>query len=68
MVLESTGTEDKIDGFVEVLRPYGILEMARTGRVAMTRGTPKQSEISIDRRPVASAVDPLDDEPVSYSV
>src|ERR1051326_4081709 len=33
MVLESTGTEDKIDGFVEVLRPYGILEMARTGRV-----------------------------------
>lgn len=38
LVLETTGTEDKIDGLVEVLRGYGILEMARTGRVAMRRG------------------------------
>jgi acetolactate synthase I/III small subunit len=38
MVIEITGTEDKIDGFVEVLRPYGILELARTGRLAMRRG------------------------------
>jgi acetolactate synthase-1/3 small subunit len=29
---------DKIDGLLEVLRPYGVLEMARTGRIAMTRG------------------------------
>jgi sulfoxide reductase catalytic subunit YedY len=28
----------KIDGLVEMLRPYGVLEMARTGRVAMSRG------------------------------
>jgi len=32
------GTEDKIEGLLEVLRPFGIIEMARTGRVAMTRG------------------------------
>ena len=38
LVLETTGTEDKISGLVEVLRGYGILEMARTGRVAMRRG------------------------------
>lgn len=38
LVVEITGTEDKIDGFVDVLRPYGILEMARTGRLAMRRG------------------------------
>ena len=39
MIVEITGTEDKIDGLVEVLRPFGIIEMVRTGRVAMARGT-----------------------------
>lgn len=39
LIVEITGTEDKIDGLVEMLRPYGVLEMARTGRVAMSRGT-----------------------------
>ncbi len=39
LVIETTGTEDKIDSLVEVLRPYGVLEMVRTGRVAMARGT-----------------------------
>ena len=38
MILEITGAEDKIDGLLEVLAPYGILEMVRTGRVAMARG------------------------------
>jgi acetolactate synthase-1/3 small subunit len=39
MVIETTGTEDKIDGLLEALRPYGIIEMVRTGRVAMCRGS-----------------------------
>jgi acetolactate synthase-1/3 small subunit len=39
VIIEITGDEDKIDGLVEVLRPYGILEMVRTGVVAMTRGS-----------------------------
>jgi len=39
LIIEITGTEDKIDGLVEMLRPYGVLEMARTGLVAMARGT-----------------------------
>ncbi len=38
LIVEITGTEDKIEGLLEVLRPFGIVEMARTGRVAMTRG------------------------------
>ena len=38
LIIEITGTEDKIDGLLEVLRPYGVLEMVRTGRVAMSRG------------------------------
>ena len=39
LMIEVTGTEDKIDGLVEVLRPYGLVEMVRTGRVAMARGS-----------------------------
>jgi acetolactate synthase-1/3 small subunit len=39
IILEITGTEDKVDSLVELLRPIGILEMVRTGKVAMMRGT-----------------------------
>lgn len=38
LTIEITGDEEKIDGFVDVLRPYGILEMVRTGIVSMLRG------------------------------
>jgi acetolactate synthase-1/3 small subunit len=38
LIIEITGAEDKIDGLLEVLRPYGVVEMVRTGRVAMARG------------------------------
>ena len=39
LVIETTGTEDKVDGLLQVLRPFGVMEMVRTGRVAMCRGT-----------------------------
>src|SRR5213596_2131246 len=39
LVIETTGTEDKIDSLIEVLRPYGLIEMVRTGRVSLTRGS-----------------------------
>jgi acetolactate synthase I/III small subunit len=38
LIIEITGDEEKIDGFVDVLRSYGIIEMVRTGIVAMERG------------------------------
>lgn len=44
LVIEITGTEDKIQALVEVLRPYGILEMARTGQVVMSRGARKKTD------------------------
>jgi acetolactate synthase I/III small subunit len=38
LIVETTGTGEKIDRLLDVLRPYGVLEMVRTGRVAMARG------------------------------
>ena len=38
MMLEATGEPDKLDKFLEVLRPFGIKEQARTGAVFMSRG------------------------------
>jgi len=47
-----------------VLRPYGVLELARTGRVTMARGAIQQPEITRD----FEDVDATDDAVVSYSV
>jgi acetolactate synthase I/III small subunit len=37
-VFEITGTPDKIDAFIELMRPLGLAEIARTGVAAMSRG------------------------------
>lgn len=37
VIIEATGPEDKIDSLVELLKRFGIKEMARTGRVVMVR-------------------------------
>lgn len=39
VIVEVTGDLEKVNGLVELLRPRGILEMVRTGKVAMVRGT-----------------------------
>ncbi len=39
VIVEVTGDEQKVDGLVELLRPRGVLEMTRTGKVAMVRGS-----------------------------
>jgi acetolactate synthase-1/3 small subunit len=61
LVVELAGTEQKIEALVELLAPYGIKELARTGVIAMARGTqtakdeaadkPKQRKRSIDAGP-----------------
>jgi acetolactate synthase I/III small subunit len=38
VIVEMTGSPTKVDQFVELLRPFGIREMVRTGLVAMKRG------------------------------
>jgi len=47
LIVEVSGTVDKIDGLLEVLRPYGVLEMARTGRIAMTRAETCFSRLTV---------------------
>jgi len=42
LMIEITGTEDKVDSLVGLLQPFGIREMVRTGRVAMVRGNNRQ--------------------------
>ena len=39
MCIEVTGDPTKIDAFVQLMKPFGIIEMCRTGIVALERGT-----------------------------
>ncbi|MBI1793639.1 MAG: acetolactate synthase small subunit [Chloroflexi bacterium] len=56
VIVEITGDGEKIDGFVDVLRPLGIVEMVRTGAIAMERGSDSlinTSELLFDSAAVA---------------
>ena len=67
MLIELAGTEEKIEKFVELMKPFGISEMARTGVIAMARGlqpmrdasndAPKQRKRSFDA-PAQAALPP----------
>jgi acetolactate synthase-1/3 small subunit len=64
LMIETTGSVEKVDTLVDVLRPYGILEMARTGRVTMARGAMTQPAITATFEDVEIPHDAA----VSYSV
>lgn len=63
LVVETTGAEEKIDSLLEVLRPYGLIEVVRTGRVAMARGAG-----SSGRAGESLVTDATSDEVSSFSV
>ena len=42
VIVELAGTEEKLEAFIELARPYGIAELARTGVIAMPRGKQKE--------------------------
>ena len=44
VIVEVTGDEQKVNGLVDLLRVRGIVEMVRTGKVAMVRGTTKAGD------------------------
>ena len=48
LMIEISGQERKIEAFIELMRPYGILELARTGRIALVRGRPGEGDIAYD--------------------
>lgn len=48
-MLELTGDIDKISAFIDLLKPLGIKEIARTGTVAMTREVQKKAEGEINK-------------------
>jgi acetolactate synthase-1/3 small subunit len=49
LMIEISGRENKIQAFIERMRPYNIIELVRTGRIAMVRGSnPNTLEDSSD--------------------
>jgi len=44
VMVEVSGSEGKVVAFIDLMRPYGILELARTGRIALVRGTPTRKD------------------------
>jgi acetolactate synthase-1/3 small subunit len=66
LVIEITGTEDKVDGLVDVLRPFGVLELVRTGRIAIARGA--RAARPALAPPVLPATHATEGEGISYSV
>jgi len=38
LTIEVSGPEEKIDAFIDLVKPYGIKEVVRTGRIALARG------------------------------
>ncbi len=48
LMIEISGRESKIEAFIERMRPYGINELVRTGRIAMVRGSGTTGESSLD--------------------
>ncbi len=46
LMVEISGQERKIEAFIDLMRPYGIREMARTGRIALVRGCRPTSDVA----------------------
>jgi acetolactate synthase-1/3 small subunit len=65
LMIEVTGDDEMIDGLLELLRPFGLMEVARTGRLAMSRGQSSRTLSSAAAR--TTGLEPVD-AAVSFSV
>ena len=57
LTIEITGVEDKVDGLLEVLKPFGLLEVVRTGQIVMRRGD-KPSTVTAKNGEIAEVAGP----------
>jgi len=44
LMIEISGQEGKVEAFIDLMRPFNILELARTGRIALVRGRVKSGD------------------------
>jgi acetolactate synthase-1/3 small subunit len=51
VMVEISGQERKIDAFIDVMRPYGIIELVRSGRVALLRSAVSSEDLDGEDRP-----------------
>ena len=60
LMIEISGQEKKIESFIELMRPYGIAEMVRTGRIALVRSSESVSKSHVEEEVEAAIVGPVD--------
>jgi acetolactate synthase-1/3 small subunit len=54
VMIEISGKERKIEAFIELMRPFGIIELVRSGRIAMVRGHSPESPAPSPQPPAPS--------------
>ena len=55
VMIEISGRENKVQAFIDRVRPYGITELVRTGRIAMVRSDNGESDVATEKPAAASA-------------
>jgi acetolactate synthase-1/3 small subunit len=51
LIVETAGSEDKVEAFIDLMKPYGIRELARTGVIAMARGMQPDNKSNAPAKP-----------------
>jgi acetolactate synthase I/III small subunit len=62
VIVEISGQERKLEAFVDLMRPFGIIELVRTGRIAMVRGTQRRNGPQVSK-----ADPPVNSEPAQHA-